>query len=150
MKHALLIVALVIAPGCNSPVAPSPLSPNYFLSAVDGHPLPALYNANGDVLVAASLDFKSTLRTRNGPAKLVSYSISVDQHAYSLMHSTVELGYTISDGVLRIDLCPPIAACLVSTELVGPIADRTSELVLTSYVNGAKGSVYRYFPSLPE
>ena len=152
MKHAFTILGLMLAQGCASPAGPSPLYPGYFLTSVDGDPLPAPYGTDGSMLVSGSLGFGDSDRPRTtGPVTgMVTYTLVVRRPDQSLEHSTMQLDYSISDGVLRINLCPPLALCIVSTELVGPILGRTSELVLTNYLAGAPGSVYRYFPSLPD
>lgn len=152
MNRVLIILAVLLTQGCGNPLAPSPLYPGYFLSAVDGQPLPVPFAADGSVLLAGSLGFADLERPRTtGPVSgMVSYAISVRRPDQSLEHSTIKLNYSISDGVLRINLCPPLALCIVSTELVGPILGQTSELVLTNYLGGNPGSVYRYFPSLPD
>lgn len=152
MKRALMILAVLLTVGCGNAIGPSPLYPSYFLSAVDGKLLPVPFAGDGSVLVASSLGFIDWERPRTTEpvTGLVSYTISVRRPDQSLEHSTIELDYSISDGVLRINLCPPLALCIVSSELVGPILGRTSELVLTNYLAGNPGSVYRYFPSLPD
>ena len=152
LKRVFMIVAVLLTPGCSNPVAPSPVHPAYFLSAVDGQLLPVPFAADGSVLLAGSLGFGDWGRPREtGPVTgTVAYGIILRRPDQSLEHSTVQLDYSISDGVLRINLCPPLALCIVSTELVGPILSRTSELVLTHFLSGTPGSVYRYFPSLPD
>ena len=73
-----------------------------------------------------------------------------NQWVYGTEVPRLEFNYQIQDGVLHIDLCPQLAQCIVSEELVGPISDSHSELVLTHYLGGTPGTVYRYFPSLPD
>jgi hypothetical protein len=152
LSRAVLILASLVILGCDNPVEPSPLYPSYFLSAVDDDPLPAPYAADGSVLLAGTLGFADLERPRTTATitGLVSYTISVRRPDQSLEQSTIELYYSITDGVLRINLCPPLALCIASTELVGPILGRNNELVLTYYLGGNPGSVYRYFPTLPD
>ena len=152
MKRTLTILAALLTPACGNTVQPSPLYSSYFLTAVDGAPLPVRFTEDGSVLLAGSLTFPDGSRPRApGPADgLVSYTILVRRPDQTQEHSTIELNYSIRDGVLRIDLCPPLALCFASTELVGPILGPAEELVLTHYLGGTPGSVYRYFPSLPD
>jgi len=152
MKRILTILSVLLAAGCDGTVEPSPLFPGYFLTAVDGQALPVPYAQDGTVLLAGFLGFGDGNRPRaDGPSTgMVSYSISVRRPDQSIEHSTIDLNYSIDNGVLRINLCPPLAFCIVSTELVGPILGRTSELVLTNYLGGNPGPVYRYFPSLAD
>lgn len=152
MNRTLRLLAVLLVAACASPVAPSPVYPGYFLSAVDGDPLPVPFAGDGSVLLAGSLSFGdlppgATSGTATG---LVSYSTVVRRPDQSVHHFTEELNYTINEGVLRINLCPSLALCIISTELVGPILGRTSELVLTHYLGGNPGSVYRFFPTLPD
>ena len=152
MKRALLLPAVLLSQGCGNPIEPSPLYPTYFLSAVDGQSLPVPFGDDGSLLLSGGLGFGDgePPRATEPVTGLVSYTISVRRPDQALEHSTIELDYSISDGVLRINLCPPLALCIVSTELVGPILGRTSELVLTHHLAGTPGPVYRYFPSLPD
>jgi hypothetical protein len=81
---------------------------------------------------------------------VVSYRLSVRRPDHSITNSNVQLNYSIENDTLRINLCPSLALCIVSEELVGPLSDSHSELVLTHYVGGNPGMVYRYFPALPD
>ncbi|HEV8600854.1 MAG TPA: hypothetical protein VGQ69_15945 [Gemmatimonadales bacterium] len=154
MKRALLILAVLLSLGCSDALqpSPSPLYPSYFLSSVDGQLLPVPYAADGTLLLAGSLGFGGLDRPRaEGQASgTVSYSLIVRWPDQSVHHSTIELDYTIEAGVLRINLCPPLALCIASTDLVGPILGPYQELVLTYYLSGNPGSVYRYGPALPD
>ena len=152
MTRKLLFGAVALALGCAAGVGPSPLYHNYFLSAVDGDPLPVPFAEDGSELIASSLGFGPGGRPRvPGPsAGTVNYTVIVRQADGSQQHSTVQLDYAVSDGTLVINLCPPLALCIVQTELVGPILGPTDELVLTHYLAGNPGSVYRFFPTLPD
>ena len=152
MKRAFIILAALLTPGCGNTVQPSLLYSSYFLSAVNGNLLPVPFAEDGSMLLGGSLAFPDGGRPRApGPADgTVRYTILVRRPDQAQEHSTIELNYSIRDGVLRIDLCPPLALCIASTELVGPILGPTEELVLTHYLGGTPGSVYRYFPSLPD
>lgn len=152
MNRALLILVVLLAEACSSPAAPSPVYPGYFLSTVDGALLPVPFAEDGSALLAGSLAFGDVVPApgEGTLTGLVSYNTLIRRADQSVQHSVVELNYTISNGLLRINLCPSLALCLISTELVGPILGRTSELVLTHYLGGTPGSVYSFFPALPE
>ncbi len=152
MTKQFLLGAAALALACAGGVGPSPLYHNYFLSAVDGDPLPVPYSEDGSELISGSLGFGPGGRPRApGPATgTVNYTLIVRQADGTQQHSTVQLDYAVSNGELRINLCPPLALCIVSTELVGPILGPTEELVLTHHLAGNPGSVYRYFPTLPD
>lgn len=150
-------VTLIVAAGLLScsdyPVEPtSQLYPSYFLSRVDDQLLPVEYSGDGTLLLASGLGFAGGQRPRlGGPgAGLVNYTLILQPPDQSAQHSTVQLQYTVANDVLRINLCPPLALCVTSTELVGPILGPYDELELTHYLGGVPGSVYRYFPSLPD
>jgi len=138
--------------GCGTSTAPSQLSSSYFLSTLDGEPLPVPYGADGTILVASILDFGTLGRPRETtPAQgLVRYVVDVRRPDRFIDHSEVDLNYSTEDGVLRINLCPSLALCIVATELVGPIDPDGGELVLTHYFSGKAGSVYRFVAALPD
>ena len=150
MRRGLILFVAGLAVACGSALGPSPLYPSYFLTSVDGKQLPTPYA--GSELLAGSLSFSDPERARStGQATgLVRYTLSYRRPDGSLDQSTVELSYSITAGVLRIGLCPMGAFCLVSSELVGPIPGRNSELVLTNHMGSSSASVYRFFPSLPD
>ncbi len=153
MPRRFLLLSLFCLGACDhGGVVSSGLYPSYFLTAVDGKTLPVPLGGDGSELLAGSLDFTGLIRAREtGPVSgLVNYRQSVRNPDHSIGDSNVQLNYSIVDGVLRIDLCPPLAECIVSEELVGPLTDSHSELLLTRYLAGAPGTVYRYFPSLPD
>ena len=147
-----MIPAVLLAYGCGGMVEPSPLYPSYFLTSVDAQALPVPFGTDGSVLLSGGLGFDGLERPRvDGPTTgTVDYTVLIRRPDQSTQHSTVQLNYSISDGILRINLCPPLALCIISTELVGPIVGRTSALVLTNYLGGNPGPVYRFFPSLPD
>jgi hypothetical protein len=152
MPRHLLLLSLLFLAACSYGTAPSGVYPSYFLSSVDGKPLPVTFEGDGSVLLAGSLDFGNITRARaeGQVTGLVGYRQTVRHPDNSITASHLELNYQIQDGMLHIDLCPPLAQCIVSEELVGPISDSHSELVLTLYLGGTPGTVYRYFPSLPD
>lgn len=146
MRRVFMALAVAVQLGCGASTAPSPLASSYFLSTVDGKALPVPHGGEGWTLVAGLLDFGRPDRPRGTSAVsgTVRYILDLRRPDQSLEHSDLVLNYTIQDGILRIDLCPPGALCFVATELVGPVADGSGELVLTNYVAGAPGSIYRF------
>lgn len=146
MKRGFLAFMIAVQLGCGTPTDPSPFSSAYFLATVDGNPLPVAFGTDGSMLVAGLLDFGRGTRPR-GPDPVsgtVYYVLNIERPDHSVDESESRLNYSIRDGVLRIDLCPPEALCLVATELVGPIGDYAAELALTYTVGGIPGSVYRF------
>ena len=146
MKRLFLALALVAGAGCAESTEPTPLYSSYFLSTVDGKPLPVPLGADGVTLVANVLAFGDQGRPRAGTSAdgMVRYILEVRRPDQSLEHSEIDLNYQIRGDELRIDLCPPLALCITTTELVGPFADHQSELVLTHHVAGKPMSVYRF------
>jgi hypothetical protein len=146
MKRGFLAFAIAVQLGCGTSTAPSPFASTYFLSTVDGKPLPVAFGTDGSMLVAGMLNFGRGTRPR-GPNPVngtVYYVLNIERPDHSVDEPESWLNYSIRDGVLRIDLCPPEALCLVATELVGPIGDYAGELVLTYTLGGIPGSVYRF------
>ena len=154
MKRAALVLAALVSVGCNDyGVEPSGLYPGYFLSKVDDQLLPVPYGTDGSVLLAGSLAFGTDqLRPHRTDHEngTVSYTLLIRHPEQSNEHTTIELDYAIENDVLHINLCPPLALCIASTELVGTIQGRYEELVLTHYLGGNPGTVYRFFPALPD
>jgi len=146
----LLLVPLAIL-GCDEGLGPgSSLYSSYFLSTIDGQLLPAPDSEvpEGAVVVAATLSFPRAGRAREGEAALVRYIRRIRLADQTEQEVRIDLNYQVTDGELTIDLCPPLALCLVPTVLVGP-ADR-DELLLTHYLANRPRSVYRYFAALPD
>jgi len=152
MKRGIALLTAVLVLGCDSTTQPSSLYRSYFLSAVDDQPLPVPYGQDGTVLLASGLSFAGADRPHEqGPSQgMVSYTLLVRRPDHSEEHSTIDLNYSIQDGTLTIDLCPPLALCITSTLLAGPLTGAHAELVLTQYLAGHATSVYRYFPALPD
>jgi len=152
VKRILLALACLASAGCADSVEPSPLYASYFLSAVDGKPLPVPITGDGVMLVANTLVFDDHDRPRAGTTVdgLVRYVLDVRRPDQSLEHSEIDLDYSVTGAELRINLCPPLALCITTTELVGTIGEPTDDLVLTNYTGGVKGSVYRFVPALPD
>ena len=152
MKRAWVVLAAAVQLGCGTSTAPSQLSSSYFLSTLDGKPLPVPYGADGSMLIASMLDFGTLGRPRETtpPQGTVRYVVDAQRPEQFIDHSEVDLNYAIEDSTLRIDLCPPLALCLIASELVGPIKDDRAELVLTHYLGGKAGSVYRFVAQLPD
>lgn len=139
-----LVVLLFV--GCDSPVNPGPLNPNYYLVNVDDKILPIPWGDDGSVLLDASLRFDRVTRPR-APAPTegtVHYTLTVRMPDQSLQRSSTDLFYSIQKDELRINLCPRGALCITTTELVGPLADSYQDLVLTHYVGGQAAAVYRF------
>lgn len=156
MKRVLLACLLV---GCTAnPVetGPEELYSGYFLSRVDDQALPVQtgeypegmiltggfigflsgtvsHDSHGDRIVSGLVRRSSVVRPAGGGAETLQQ---------------IDLAYRFSQGILRIDLCPPEANCLVPAELVGP-AD-TNHLELTLTLNGTARSSYRYHAALPD
>jgi hypothetical protein len=151
MKARHLLVAALLA-GCDTPTAPGPVYVGYLLLSLDGDPLPVPYGEEGTLLVANYLTFGGAERPRTGGSVngMVRYILDVKRPGEPLEHSEIDLSYTIDGNELRINLCPPLALCFASTELIGPISDDRTRLTLTHYLAGRPGSVYRYGAVLPE
>lgn len=152
MKRSLALLTVLLVLGCDSSTQPSALYRSYFLTEVDDQPLPVPYSEDGTLLLASGLSFASGDRPHEqGPSQgMVSYTLLVRRPDHTEEHSTIDLNYIVQDGILTIDLCPPLALCIASTLLVGPLADPHAELVLTHYFAGHATTVYRYFPALPD
>jgi hypothetical protein len=153
MIRLLPLAALGLA-ACGAATGPSPLYPSYFLARVDGQFLPVPYGDDGTMLRAGQLAFPAGGRPRgegDQPIQgLVRYTLITQRPGEPEQHSSIDLEYAVQQGILTINLCPPLALCIVSTELVGPLGAPTDDLVLTHYLAGNPGTVYRYAPSLPD
>jgi hypothetical protein len=151
VKPFLLPLALVTLSGCAESTGPSTLYSSYELVSVDGQPLPVSWLDDGTTLTGIVLEFTNE-RTRPAPAPdgIVQYRLTVRLPDNSFEHSEIGLNYQIRGNELRIDLCPPLALCITTTELVGTIGEPMYELVLTNYTGGVAGSVYRFVRVLPE
>jgi hypothetical protein len=119
---------------------------------LDGKPLPVTYAEDGSTLVSSILDFGTLGRPRETTLAqgLVRYIVDVRRPDRFIDHSEVDLNYSIEEGTLRINLCPSLALCIMSMELVGPIDTDGGELLLTHYLGGKAGSVYRFVAALPD
>jgi hypothetical protein len=151
VKRLLLGLALLSAASCAESTAPSTLYSSYDLASVDGQPLPVPWLDDGTTLTGIVLEFTNE-RTRRAmaPEGVVQYRLTVRRPDHSIEHSEIGLNYQIRGNELRIDLCPPLALCITTTELVGTIGEPIYELVLTNYTGGVAGSVYRFVRVLPE
>ena len=146
MIRGLLALVLAAQLGCGASTAPSSLFSRYLLRSLDGKSLPVAFGQDGSMLVSGLLDFGTLVRAR-GPEPVsgtVRYVLEIRRPDQSVDRSDTHLNYTIQDEVVRIDLCPPGALCITTTELVGPLDSQTTELVLTHYVAGRPQSVYRF------
>jgi len=146
--RTVLLTAGLLA--CTSATGPSQLYPSYFLSQVDGSFLPVPYGQDGTVLKASHLGFPDGGRPRDGATAqgLVRYTLITQQPGQPEQRSDIDLEFEIRNGILTINLCPPLALCITTTELRGPAGKLAGELALTHYVGGVAGSVYRYQPVL--
>jgi len=152
VKRFLLGMALLGAASCAESTAPSPLHSGYFLAEVDGDPLPVPFGPDGWTLVGTVLEFGKAGRPRTGTDLdgTVRYILDLRRPDQGLEHSEIDLNYEVRGDELRIDLCPPLALCITTTELVGTIGGAGDDLVLTNYTGGVAGSVYRFTPVLLE
>ena len=152
MNRGMLLLAVVLLLGCSTTTAPFPPYSRYSLAAVDGKPLPIEYGSDGSKLVANTLDFGGAILP-GGDAELhgtVRYVLDVQRPDQSVDHSETSLNYVIQGDVLRVDLCPPGALCITTTELVGSISGDRAELVLTHEVAAKPLSQYRFVATLPD
>lgn len=156
MKRVLLAFLLT---GCTAnPVETGleELYSGYFLSRVDDQFLPVQTGEQpeGMILTGGFIGFlNGTVRYDSHGERIVSGLVrrsSVVRPAGGGAETLqqIELEYRFSQGILRIDLCPSEANCLVQAELVGP-AD-TDQLELTLMLNGTARSSYRYHAALPD
>lgn len=153
MKRFLLALALAAQAGCAESTEPTAsLYSSYSLMSVDGKLLPVPWLEDGSTLVGTVLAFGTGNRPRAGADVdgLVRYITMIRRPDQSVEHSEMELNYSLREDELRINLCPSLALCIVSTELVGTVGEPTDPLVLTHYLAGAAGSVYRFVPTLPD
>ncbi|MGE0442582.1 MAG: hypothetical protein AB7S39_19025 [Gemmatimonadales bacterium] len=152
MKGILAGLALLAMAGCNgatNPIEKLPIYPGWFLSTIDGA-YPPIPDWNGGTLVAAGLYFRDFTADGNGGSGVVTFTTNVLRGSVP-EPTSADLNFTISGGQLRINLCPPGGACFaVTDELHGPIGERTDPLVLTRYVGGQAGAVFRFGPALPD
>ncbi len=154
MRTSKLILGLGLGLACSSPVQPDPLYPSYVLTTVDGQFLPVPWGQDGATLVDAWLRFDRDPRPRAGEIGVlngtVRYSVRIRLPDQTVQQSIVDLDYSIQSSQLRINLCPPLALCILSTELVGIIPGPALELELTHFLGGMAEQVYRYSASLAE
>ncbi|MEZ4455358.1 MAG: hypothetical protein R2882_02225 [Gemmatimonadales bacterium] len=152
MKGILFGLGLVAIAGCGGPTSPIdqlPIYPGWFLSTVDDD-YPPIPDWKGGSLLAAGLYFLEFTPDGTGGTGVVTFTTNVLRGAVA-EPTHVDLGFTISGGQLRINLCPSGGACFaVTDELVGPISGRTEPLVLTRYTGGQAGAVFRFGAALPD
>lgn len=156
MKRVLLAFLLT---GCTAnSVEPGPeeLYSGYFLSRVDDQILPVQTGEQPDglILTGGFIGFlNGTVRYDSDGERIVtglvrrSNVVRPAGGGAETVHQ-IDLTYQFSQGLLRIDLCPPEADCLVPAELVGPADADRLELTLT--LNGTARSSYRYHAALPD
>lgn len=142
----LTLAACATGPGTGSPIR------SYFLSAVDGKPLPSSVDLpEGYQLITRTLYVPIEGRPRtNGAAGMVEITDIIRTPDQQNQHFTTQYRYTVAGSELHIDLCPPLALCLaIQNELIGTLTTQP-DLVLTHYLGGQPKSVYRYFAALPD
>ncbi len=149
MRRLTLLVVLV---ACGGQTGPAPITGAFFLSSIDGVLLPTGLPGlpDGSRVENGALSFGSPSRPRElEAAGLVTRTLWIRRPDNSLENWSATLRYQVTAGTLSIDLCPIGALCaLVSSVLKGPVG--TTELVLTEYIGGTAGPVFRYFAELPD
>ncbi len=142
---------------CGGPTGPGSgtLAPSYFLSSVDGKPLPTTTNnlPPGWTLTGAALGFPATVfegrpRGTTPVQDLVTYTEFVTDDQQMPQTWTSQLAFTLTGDQLTINLCPPLALCIARTELVGTV--QGGALLLTHYLGDQPQNVYQYFPALQD
>lgn len=149
MRRLVPLLALATLACADNPAAPSGLYPGYSLVTINGKFLPTRDDDTPPdaEIISGSLSFDRA-RPRAGTPGVVTYSRWLRRPNQPLERVTLELDYTVADGILRINLCPPLALCIITTELVGPA--QVDRLVLTHFLGGVAGTVYQFHPALPE
>ncbi|MGE0553852.1 MAG: hypothetical protein AB7R55_10530 [Gemmatimonadales bacterium] len=150
MKKTALLLSLLLASCTSDPIGPDGLYPGYSLLTINGQVIPAPDNdiPDGAEIISASLAFPRPDRSRGEQSQLVSYTRWIRMADQTVERLTLQLDYTVEDGELRINLCPPLALCILTTELIGQVDAR--ELLLTHFLAGQAQAVYRYEAALPE
>jgi len=150
MKKTLPLLSLLLVACTGDPIGPSQLYPGYSLVTINGEllPLPADDLPEGAEIIAANLVFPRVDRSRGEQSQLVSHTRWIRMADQTVDRVTLELAFTVDRGELRINLCPPLALCILTTELIGLVDSR--ELELTHFLAGQPQAVYRYTAALPE
>jgi len=150
VRKVLLSIALGLLACTGEVTGPTGLYPGYSLVSFDGQFLPASDGdtPEGAVIIAANLDFPREDRSRGGRSQYVSHTRWFRFADGTVERLTLELEFEVADGEVRINLCPPLALCIVTTELIGRVDDR--DLVLTHVLAGQPRGIYRYMAALPE
>jgi hypothetical protein len=117
--------------------SPDETADRYLLAAIDGQSLPAPSKdlPDGYFVLAATLDFDPG----NG---LVRYTQTIRDTEQQAQTSSVDLEFTRTKDSIAINLCPPLALCILRTELVGTAT--SSSLVLTHILGAEPRSTYRF------
>jgi hypothetical protein len=150
MKRPVLLLTVGLLACTTDVIGPTGLYPGYSLVSIDGQLLPVADDEtpSGAVIIAASLVFPRAGRPRGTENSLVSYTRWFRTANQPIERLTLELDFAVDDGEVRINLCPPLALCIVPTELIGQVDAR--ELELTHVLAGQPRAVYRYTAALPE
>jgi hypothetical protein len=128
---------------CSNTVGPGVgLLTHYTLTSVDGVALPAPTSdlPEGWVVELAQLEFPRD-RPR-GAGSFVWYIQLIRGPDNTTNLSRTQLEFTVDGSHVSINLCPPLALCIVQTELIGEhLGD---QLVLTHYLANQARSLYRF------
>ncbi len=108
----------------------------YTLVLIDGKPLPTSAQdlPEGFEIVSASLDFD--------PAAGIVHFSQVTRGPGGTESSSVDREYQRTLDTVIINLCPPLALCLLRTELIGTLTE--SRLELTHWLGAMPRSTFRF------
>jgi len=150
MKKTVPLLPLLLVACTSDPIGPTQLYPGYSLVTIDGAylPLPTDEIPDGAVIIAANLVFPRVNRSRGDQGQMVSHTRWIRMADQTVERVTLELAFAVDHGELRINLCPPLTLCTLTTELIGQVDSR--ELELTHFLAGQPQAVYRYTAALPE
>ena len=138
-----IVLGLLGLATCSDPVGPGDgLYPHYALVSVDGAALPAPTSdlPEGWVVEHAQLAFPHD-RPR-GAGSFVWYVQLIRGPDNTTNLSRTHLEYSVEGNQVSINLCPPLALCIVPTELLGEVVG--DQLLLTHYLANQAHSVYRF------
>ena len=145
MKRPILLATMFVLAACST--GPAQAGTAYFLRSIDGRNLPTANGLpTGFELVFETLAFPTDWRPRTGDpasglARITTIVRGPDQRTE---RSATDHNFTVTGDQIRINLCPSLALCIVSTELVGTLSG-SNDLVLTHVLGGQKRSVYHFY-----
>jgi hypothetical protein len=128
---------------CNDTVGPGDgLYQHYVLASVDGAPLPAPTSdlPEGWVVELAQLEFPRERPRDTGSLLWYVQLIRGPDNNSNL--SRTQLEFSVEGNQVHINLCPPLALCIVQTELFGQVVG--DQLVMTHYLANEARSTYRF------